>query len=164
MVDNSLQVNFEDEVETVYSKEQLLAGDANGLLLGELIIQNANSNEDVSTYIADDTLAKRVAQFRSDNLGLIAQMSLQKAKLQRSLDSKGVDLKVSVIFFNNWSWTIIRLLFLVKPITQEDVVAVVNSCTELQIKVSFHMHYNYSYNYNYFIIIVVQKADHVYIF
>ena len=146
-VDNSLQVDFENEIETVYSKEQLLADDANSLLLGELIIQTANSNEKISTYIADDDLAKRVADFRSDNLGLIAQMSLQKAKLQRSLESKGVDLKVAVVFFNNWSWTIIRLLFLVKPITREDVVAVVNSCTELQIKVSFHMHYNYNQYY-----------------
>ena len=141
-VDNSLQVNFEKEVETVYSREQLLADDANSLLIGELIIQNFDSKEKISTYLADDDLSKRVAQFRSNNLGLIAQMSLQKAKLQRSLDSKGVDLKVAVIFFNNWSWTIIRLLFLVKPITREDVIAVVNSCTELQIKVSFHMHYN----------------------
>ena len=141
-VDNSLQVNFEKAVETVYSGEQLLADDANSLLLGELIIQNFDSNEKISTYIADDDLAKSVAEFMSDSLALIAQMSLQKAKLQQSLDSKGVDLKVSVIFFNNWSWTIKRLLFLVKPITREDVVAVVNSCTELQIKVSFHVHYN----------------------
>ena len=149
-VDNSLQVNFEKAVEAVYSGEQLLADDANSLLLGELIIQNFDSKEKISTYLADDDLAKRVEQFIVDFLELITRMCKQKAKLQQSLDSKGVDLKVAVIFFNNWSWTIIRLLFLVKPITREDVVAVVNSCTELKIKVkvSFHMYYN-NYNNNY---------------
>ena len=132
-----LQVTFENEVETVHSKEQFLEHDANSLLLGQLIIQNANSKEDVSTYIADEKVAKRVAEFIKEFMSLIVKLMCQKEKLQQCLEDKGVDLTVSVIFFNNWSWTVIRLLFLVKPTTQEEVVAVVESCTHLKIKVSF---------------------------
>ena len=138
-VDNLLQVTFENEVETVHSKEQLLEHDANSLLLGQLIIQNDHSKVDVSKYIADETVAKRVAEFIKEFIELIIIMMCQKKKLEKSL--KAVNLKVSVIFFNNWSWTVIRLLFLVKPTTREEVVAVVNACKHLKIKVSFCMHH-----------------------
>ena len=66
-------------------------------------------------------------------------MHLQRIKLVQTLKNKGIDIKVSVIFFNNWSWAITRLLFYIKPKNRNEVVAVVNSCAdqELLIKVSF---------------------------
>ena len=139
-VDNSLQVNFENAISTVYSNGQVLPDDANSLLLGELILQNVNSKENLANHIADDELSRIVSDFVSENRTLIAQMALQKDQLQKILKRKGVDLPFSTSLFYNWSKTIIRFLYIVKPITREDVVAIVNMCIERQIKVSFYIH------------------------
>ena len=139
-VDNSLQVNFENAISTVYSNGQVLPDDANSLLLGELILQNVNSKENLANHIADDELSRIVSDFVSENRTLIAQMALQKDQLQKILKRKGVDLPFSTSLFYNWSKTIIRFLYIVKPITREDVVAIVNTCIERQIKVSFYIH------------------------
>ena len=139
-VDNSLQVNFENAISTVHSNGQVLPDDANSLLLGELILQNVNSKENLANHIADDELSRIVSDFVSENRTLIAQMALQKDQLQKILKRKGVDLPFSTSLFYNWSKTIIRFLYIVKPITREDVVAIVNTCIERQIKVSFYIH------------------------
>ena len=139
-VDNSLQVNFENAISTVYSNGQVLPDDANSLLLGELILQNVNSKENLANHIADDELSRIVSDFVSENRTLIAQMALQKDQLQKILKRKGVDLPFSTSLFYNWSKTIIRFLYIVKPITREDIVAIVNTCIERQIKVSFYIH------------------------
>ena len=152
MVDNSLQVNFENAISTVYSNGQLLPDDANSLLLGELILQNVNSKENLADYIADDELSRIVSDFVSENRTLIARMALQKDQLQQSLKSKGVDLPFCTTLFYNWSRTIIRFLYIVKPKTREDVVAIVNACIKEKIKVSFYIHDN---NNIYFIMYIL---------
>ena len=104
-VDNSLQVNFENAISTVYSNGQVLPDDANSLLLGELILQNVNSKENLANHIADDELSRIVSDFVSENRTLIAQMALQKDQLQKILKRKGVDLPFSTSLFYNWSKT-----------------------------------------------------------
>ena len=158
-VDNSLQVNFENAISTVYSNGQVFPDDANSVLLGQLILQNVNSTENLANYIADSELSRIVSDFMSENRKLIAQMAVQKVKLQETLKSKGVDLPFTTSLFWNWSKTIIRFLYIIKPITREDVVGIVNACIEQKIKVSFtYMHGNnniYYIMYNIMYIIVI---------
>ena len=145
-VDNSLQVNFENAISTVYSNGQVSPDDANSILLGELILQNVNSKENFANYIADDELSRIVSDFVSENRTLIAQMALQKKQLTKILKSKGVYIPFTTSLFWNWSKTILRFLYIVKPKTREEVVGVVNVCIEQKVKVSFtYMHGNNIY-------------------
>ena len=125
----------------VTSNDGLSLDDPSNVILGELIIGCVNSEEKLGITEHQE----KVETFRTENRTLIGKMHLQRIALVQTLKNKGVDIKVSVIFFNNWSWAITRLLFYSKPKNRNEVVAVVNSCAdqELLIKVSFYMHFIY---------------------
>jgi len=138
------------DIDGATTRDGLTGNDANGLVIGELLLRSITSDVGLESI---NQHRDEVLDFRKNNLALLIQMAAQRPLLQKSLNDKGANVRVSVTFFINWSWTQFRFLFLVCPKTREEVVAVVQSCAQLDIKVSLYSTFLSNCNHYYLLFV-----------